>query len=382
MAKEMKLTHETLTELLDYNPATGVFMWKVSRSNRVKPGTRAGVIHKPSGGRYISIGGEKIMAHRLAWFYVNKAWAELEVRPTDGNYDNCAVANLKEVSRVELAHSRTKQENNTSGYLGVSQTTRGKYQAALTWNYKQISLGANFETAEAASEVREEAKHRLLNETNQSGFDRVMEELRVWKGQRTAWRFLNRDHREHAWSSFEDFCRDVTDVPVMRYSMVPLDATKPIGPSNFDWTFPPEATRTTPDGIVAHNHARKERQGDVNRDKEFRRKYGIGFAEYMIMHTRQNGLCAICRQEETQGHHETGEIRILCIDHDHETKVVRELLCSACNLAIGAMKDDTSRLQKAIAYLHKHAGINNVLPFKPSREDRDWLMVGTLGFGT
>ena len=115
MARQMKLTHETLTELLDFDPAVGVFVWKVARSNRVKPGSRAGVLHKPSGGRYISIGDEKIMAHKLAWFYVHKAWSEIEIRPVDGNYDNCAIENLKEISRIELAHSRTKQENNSCG---------------------------------------------------------------------------------------------------------------------------------------------------------------------------------------------------------------------------------------------------------------------------
>lgn len=372
MAKVMKLTHETLTQLLDFDPATGVFTWKVSRSNRVRPGSRAGVLHKPSGGRYISIGDEKIMAHKLAWFYANKVWSEVEVRPLDGDYDHCAIDNLKEVSRVELAHLRTRQENNTSGYLGVSKTTRGKWQASLTWNYRQFNLGANFDSAESANESREEAIRRFSGvTTDQGSIDRIMEELRVWKGQRTAWRFLNRDHREHAWPSFEGFCADVKTVPVMRYSMVPLDAAKPVGPENFDWTFPPEATRATPDGIKAHNAARRTRQRDVIRDKDFRRKYGIGFAEYMEMHTKQGGLCAICGNPESQEHHETGEVRLLNVDHDHKTKKVRELLCTDCNMAIGGMKDDVSRLQKAIGYLRKHSGVDTVVPFTVP-----------LGFGT
>ncbi len=378
MTKVMKLTHETLTELLDFDPATGVFTWKVSRSNRVKPGSRAGVVHKPSGGRYISIGDEKIMSHKLAWFYVHKSWSELEIRPVDGDYDHCAINNLKEVSRVELSHARTKQENNTSGFLGVSKTAKGKWQASLTWNYKQISLGANFDTPEAASEVREEAKRRLLSETDQDGFNRVMEELRVWKGQKTAWRFLNRDHSSHAWNSFEAFCSDVKDVPVMRYSMVPLDATAPIGPGNFDWTFPPDATRTTPEGIVAHNKARKERQGDVIRDREFRRKYGIGFPAYQQMLLDQKGVCAICEKPETKI--ENGTIRLLSVDHNHTTGAVRGLLCANCNLAIGYTCDDVTVLQKAIGYLRKHAGVETVLSFEPTRPDRDWLMVATPGF--
>ena len=94
-----KLTHDTLTQLLDYDPATGIFAWKVARSNRVKTGSRAGVFHKASGGRYISIDNEKIRAHRLAFFFVNRRWPNTDVRPLDGDYENCANANLKGVRR-------------------------------------------------------------------------------------------------------------------------------------------------------------------------------------------------------------------------------------------------------------------------------------------
>ncbi len=375
MARQMELTHEMLIELLDFDPVTGVFTWKVARSNRVKPGSRAGVFHPASGGRYISIGDEKIRAHRLAFFYVNKRWPNTDVRPLDNDYDNCAISNLKEVSRLELQHGRPSQQNNTSGFLGVSFNKRGKWQSTLTWNYKQISLGANFDTAESASEVREEAVRRLKLEKDQAGFDRVMEELRVWKGQKTAWRFLNRDHYGHAWSSFDDFCADVTDVPIMRYSMVPLDARKPIGPGNFDWTFPPEANRRSPEGIVAHNKARTERQGDVMRDKELRKKYGITLAQFREMEEAQNGVCDICHNPESQEHHKTGEVRELSVDHCHETKKVRALLCSGCNMAIGGMQDDVDRFYKAIDYVRKHTA----KAFVCDDPNRDWLHVATTG---
>lgn len=361
MARVTKLTHERLTELLDYNPATGAFVWKVSRSNRVKPGSQAGVFHEQSGGRYISIDSEKFMAHRLAWFYVHGAAPEHDIRPQDGNFDNCAIDNLREVTRVELQHHRAKQTNNTSGFLGVSRTNKGKWQATLTWNYKQISLGANFETAEAANEAREEAQRRFAGITySESEVARVMEELRVWKGQRTAWRFLNRDHRQHAWPSFEAFCADVTAVPAMRYSMVPMDATKPIGPGNFDWTFPPDASRYSSEGPRAHNRARRERQGDVTRGKDFLRKYGIDFARYQEMLLEQKGVCAVCEKPETKI--QNGTIRLLSVDHDHTTGAVRGLLCANCNLAVGYACDDVTVLQRAIVYLEKHKPAD-VIPF-------------------
>ena len=74
MSRMSKLTYARVIELLDFDPATGVFVWKVARSNRVKVGSRAGVFHGASGGRYISIDNEKFMSHRLAFFYVNGRW--------------------------------------------------------------------------------------------------------------------------------------------------------------------------------------------------------------------------------------------------------------------------------------------------------------------
>lgn len=362
MSRVTKLTHERLLETLDYDPATGVFVWKVPRSNRVKIGSRAGVFHEPSGGRYISIDGEKFMAHRLAWFYVHGASPAHDIRPFDGNFDNCAIDNLREVTRVELQHRREKQSNNTSGFLGVSKTNKGKWQASLTWNYRQFNLGANFETAEDANEARQEAMRRFDGISyDEAEIARVMEDLRVWKGQRTAWRFLNRSSFPHAWASFEAFCSDVTDVPKMRYSMIPLDAARPIGPGNFDWTFPSDASRTSPEGIVAHNNARRGRQGDVIRDKDFRKKYGIDFARYQEMLLSQKGVCAICEKPETKV--ENGTIRLLSVDHDHATSDVRGLLCANCNMAIGYACDDVTILRKAIDYLGRHKKSADVIPF-------------------
>lgn len=373
MAKLIKLTHETLTELLDLDLATGVFVWKVARSNRVKVGSRAGVFHVPSGGRYISIGDEKFMAHRLAFFYVNKRWPNTDVRPNDGDYDNCAIDNLKEVSRVELQHGRPKIKTNTSGFQGVSAAKAGKFQSKITWNYQQISLGGNFDTAEEASEAYNLALETLKTATSADDIRLAVAAFRLEKRQRAVWNNLHRSNVNHAFGSYEDFCALIPEVPNLRYAIAPIDAALPIGPGNFKWALPIDATHSTREGRSAYNKANREANRDHHRGRDFKRNYGIDFAEYQRMLLEQKGVCAICDNPETKV--ESGTIRLLSVDHDHTTNAVRGLLCANCNLAIGYACDDVTVLQKAIAYLRKH-NQSNVVKFEPS------VVNGALGNGT
>jgi hypothetical protein len=49
-----------------------------------------------------------------------------------------------------------------------------------------------------------------------------------------------------------------------------------------------------------------------------------------------------------------GRKRLLVIDHDHTTKLVRALLCEPCNKGIGFLKDDIKLLRKGITYLEQY----------------------------
>lgn len=62
------LTHEELVSQLEYNPETGVFIWKV-RKPKIRPGLVAGNLHS-KGYIHITICGREYKAHHLAWFYM------------------------------------------------------------------------------------------------------------------------------------------------------------------------------------------------------------------------------------------------------------------------------------------------------------------------
>ncbi len=86
------------------------------------------------------------------------------------------------------------------------------------------------------------------------------------------------------------------------------------------------------------------------RDRMLRYRYGITLKEVNEMYESQNGKCDICftkrPKKGTSG---------LYVDHCHETRKVRGLLCPSCNAAIGKFKENTKTLKRAIEYLDKHS---------------------------
>ena len=93
-AKVPSLTHQQIRDALDYNPATGVFVWKINPAKNVKSGTTAGGNSKGNGYRYIRLGGEEITECRMAWFYMTGRWPERRVRFKNGNKSDCRFENL------------------------------------------------------------------------------------------------------------------------------------------------------------------------------------------------------------------------------------------------------------------------------------------------
>lgn len=100
---------------------------------------------------------------------------------------------------------------------------------------------------------------------------------------------------------------------------------------------------------------------DRNREKvnslEICRTRGLTIERYREMQEEQNGKCAICNLEETRKSKGSDKITRLCVDHDHETNEVRQLLCHDCNSGLGKFKDSPELLLTAADYLIKHKKI-------------------------
>ncbi|MCI0558762.1 MAG: HNH endonuclease [Nitrososphaera sp.] len=146
-----ELTAERLRELLDYNPETGEFVWRVSRG-RTAAGAKAGTL-KPDGYIYIGVDCRDYLAHRLAFLHTTSLWPREDVDHINmGRADN-RWNNLREATRSENKANMRPPADNTSGFKGVSRHKRtGKWQAKIQSRGKYLFLG-RFDTAEAAHEV-------------------------------------------------------------------------------------------------------------------------------------------------------------------------------------------------------------------------------------
>lgn len=163
MAKPI-LTAERLRELLDYNPETGIFTWRVPRQGIIKLGCAAGSLGT-NGYIKICCDGWTHLAHRLVWLYMYEEWPTYNMDHVNGMRNDNRRTNLRDVPHaVNMQNKRAPAANTSSGFLGVYPTPRGgrKFRACIGVNGTSVYLGC-FLTAEAASVAYLSAK-RLLHQ--------------------------------------------------------------------------------------------------------------------------------------------------------------------------------------------------------------------------
>lgn len=87
---------------------------------------------------------------------------------------------------------------------------------------------------------------------------------------------------------------------------------------------------------------------EANRDAVVLRtrlgRYRMSTEDFNTLWRNQLGCCAICKLPLHEKKYR--------IDHNHQTGVVRGLLCSSCNSAIGLLKDSIPNLVNAMRYLN------------------------------
>lgn len=103
------------------------------------------------------------------------------------------------------------------------------------------------------------------------------------------------------------------------------------------------------ENIISTTKARQnpEKVAAWNRRTALQRYFDMTEDEFAELNDIQNGICAICDEAPVD------DSTRLNIDHDHDSGVVRGLLCRGCNQGLGSFRDSPELLRRAIDYLAK-----------------------------
>ena len=144
------LTQERLKELLEYDPETGDFWWRVDYGGRTHKGDYAGK-HNTDGYLQIGVDCRLYMAHRLAWLYMTGEWPSGEIDHINRKRDDNKWENIREATNGQNRANSKLARNSTSGFKGVSWYPRyNKYLTRIMFNEKSTHIGYFASPEEAA----------------------------------------------------------------------------------------------------------------------------------------------------------------------------------------------------------------------------------------
>jgi hypothetical protein len=104
-------------------------------------GKQAGGDH-PQGYISIRVGGEKILAHQVAWIYMTGVLPKADIDHINGNKKDNSWVNLRLATRSQNKANVRKPITNSSGYKGVSYSnTAKKWVAQIGVDGKTFVLG-------------------------------------------------------------------------------------------------------------------------------------------------------------------------------------------------------------------------------------------------
>lgn len=142
------LTQERLRALLNYDPETGLFTYKVTRGP-MKAGTTAGTKEPMWGHIRIIIARKHYFAHRLAWLWMTGEWPAAQIDHANLVSDDNRWTNLRAATGTQNRANTRTHKNNLVGVKGVRRS-RQKWRAQIAINRTTINVGT-FDTKEQAA---------------------------------------------------------------------------------------------------------------------------------------------------------------------------------------------------------------------------------------
>ena len=136
------LTVDRLRELLDYDPAIGVFRWRTRHSRQRTPGQIAGGVNQKGYAR-ISIDGMYHQSHRLAWLHFYGEWPALIIDHINRNKTDNRIANLRLATISQnAANSLGRKGKDPTQPKGITFVPKNKkWQAQIYKDGRRFYLG-------------------------------------------------------------------------------------------------------------------------------------------------------------------------------------------------------------------------------------------------
>ncbi|ABY52832.1 HNH endonuclease [Escherichia phage phiEco32] len=139
----------------EYDPSTGEFTGLRVKVDR-------------DGYLFAFIDRKKYLLHRLVFLMEGLDISGKIVDHIDCDRQNNRRDNLRLVTPLENAYNRKINNNNTSGYKGITQEPNGKWRARISANKRRYSLGV-FDSLESAAEALREERQKLHGEYANEG---------------------------------------------------------------------------------------------------------------------------------------------------------------------------------------------------------------------
>lgn len=159
-----RVSREALREVLDYNPDTGVFRWRVTTSNRSIAGNIAGG-RDNRGYVQIRVLGRKRWAHRLAWLLMTGDEPDGLIDHINGDKSDNRFANLRLASRGQNSMNQRQKPHRAlpKGVYQYDDKHGGRPYAQIRFEKQTRFLGA-FDTVQAAKSAYDRAAVELFGE--------------------------------------------------------------------------------------------------------------------------------------------------------------------------------------------------------------------------
>jgi len=152
------LTVDLLNELFTYDRETGKLYWKSARQG-VTVGKEVGTI-ATTGYRTLGINGKTYKTHRIV-FLMHKGYLPAILDHIDRDRLNNRLENLRPASYNQNQHNRKLNNNNKTGFKGVSYNVKAKaFMANINHQGRRIGLGG-YNTPEEADAVVRAAREEL-----------------------------------------------------------------------------------------------------------------------------------------------------------------------------------------------------------------------------